>query len=80
MVDLEIDNMKERLIGLIVSIGITLGSFGLSHELMMSSVAFPKGSGPEAYFAITSIIAFLVGLVALIAVCYLLWALIFDNN
>ena len=72
--------MKERLIGLIVSIGITMGSFGLSHELMMSSVDYPRGSGPEAYFAITSIIAFLVGLVALIAVCYLLWALIFDNN
>ena len=72
--------MKEKTIGLIVSIGITMGSFGLSHELMMSSVDYPRGAGPEAYFAITSIIAFLVGLVALIAVCYLLWALIFDNK
>lgn len=72
--------MKEKLVGLIVSSGCTMGAFFGSHELMMSSVAFPKGSGPEAYFAITSIIAFLVGLVALIAVFYLLWALIFDNN
>lgn len=72
--------MKERLIGLIVSIGITMGSFGLSHELMISSVDYPRGSGPEAFFAITSIIAFIVGIAALIAVLYLLWALIFDKN
>lgn len=72
--------MKEKLVGLIVSSGCTMGAFFGSHELMMSSVAFPRGSGPESFFAITSIIAFIVGLVTLIAVLYLLWALIFDKN
>ena len=37
--------MKEKLVGLIVSSGFTMGAFFGSHELMMSSVAFPKGSG-----------------------------------
>ena len=72
--------MKEKLVGLIVLSGCTMGAFFGSHELMMSSVSYPRGSGPEAYFAITSIVAFLVGLVALIAVCYLLCALIFDRG
>lgn len=71
--------MKERLIGLIVSIFMAFGAFAGSYELMMSSVPFPRGSGPEAYFAIASIIAFITGLVALIAAICLLWALIFDN-
>ena len=72
--------MKEKLVGLIVSSGCTMGAFFGSHGLMMSSVDSPKGSGPEAFFAITSSIAFVVGLAALIAVLYLLWALIFDKN
>ena len=72
--------MKEKLAGLIVSSGCAMGAFCGSQKLMMYSVDFPRGSGPEAYYAITSTIAFLVGLVALIAVLYLLWALIFDKN
>ena len=72
--------MKEKLVGLIVSSGCTMGAFFGSHELMMSSVDFPRGSEPEAFFAITSILAFIVGFAALIAVLYLLWALIFDKN
>lgn len=64
---------RRGMIALAVSFMFAAGGFRGSYELMMESVAYPRGSGPEAFFAITSILAFLLGLVAVIAVIYLLY-------
>lgn len=50
--------LRNKLIGLFISIVASIGFFIGSYEMAMSSSEYPRGSGMEAFFGISSTMAF----------------------
>lgn len=69
-------NLKNKLIGLLISIVSSIGFFIGSYEMAMSSSEYPGGSGMEAFFGFASFFMFILSIASVIIVAVIIFCIL----